>query len=92
MDRRDRKQSPLACSHGSLVVASDGLVGEVETPFFPPDADEPDFLLVHRRRRLRSRRPVVHVSLVRHVEPSVVFLCATSDDVDRLPEHLPLAL
>jgi hypothetical protein len=92
MDSFDGTRSLLARSHGSLVVASDGLVGEVETPLFPPDADEPDYLLVNRQRRLRSRRPVVPVALVRHVTPGVVFLRATSDEVDRLPEHLPIAI
>lgn len=90
--QRNPRPDNLARSHGYLVLASDGPVGVVETPLFPPDADEPDYLVVRRGRRLRSRRPVVHVSLVRRFEPGVVVLRATADEVDRLPENLPLAI
>lgn len=88
----DPTPTMLACSHGYLVVGRDGPLGVVETPLFPPEGDEPDYLVLRRRKRLRASHPVVHVSLVRSAEPGLVRLAATSDEVDRLPEGLPLAI
>jgi hypothetical protein len=88
----DPTPTTLACSHGYLVVGCDGPLGVVETPLFPPEGDEPDYLVLRRRKRLRASHPVVHVSLVHSAEPGLVRLAATSDEVDRLPEGLPLAI
>jgi hypothetical protein len=51
----DPTPTTLACSHGYLVVGRDGPLGVVETPLFPPEGDEPDYLVLRRRKRLRSR-------------------------------------
>jgi hypothetical protein len=89
----DRTASALACSHGYLVIGRDGPLGIVATPLFPPEGDEPDYLVVRRRRRRRrASHPLVHISLVRSAEPGVVRLAATSEEIDRLPERLPLAV
>lgn len=88
----DPTPTTLACSHGYLVVGCDGPLGVVETPLFPPGGDEPDYLVLRRRKRLRASHPVVHVSLVHSAEPGLVRLAATADEVDRLPEGLPLAI
>lgn len=87
--------SALACCHGYEVEAEDGPVGVVETPLFPPDCDEPDFLVVrvHVRGRLFPRFPIVPVSLVSEVEPGVrlVRVRGSARSVAQLPEKLPLA-
>jgi hypothetical protein len=89
----DRTASPLACSHGYLVIGRDGPLGIVETPLFPPEGDEPDYLIVRRRRhRRRASHPLVHVSLVRSAQPGVIRLTVSAEEVDRLPERLPLAI
>lgn len=88
----DPTPTTLACSHGYLVVGRDGPVGVVATPLFPPGGDGPDYLVLRRRKRMRASHPVVHVSLVRSAEPGLVRLAATSDEVDRLPEGLPLTI
>jgi hypothetical protein len=92
MAERDPTSGDLGRSHGFVVVGTDGPLGVVETPLFPPNADEPDYLVVRRQRRIRTRHPVVHVSLVREVGRGVVSLRASSEQVDRLPESLPLAI
>ena len=83
----------LSLSSGFAVEASDGVVGIVETPLFPPDETTPDFLVV-RVGRLHPRRPVVAAALVEHVDPTarVVRVRGRCDEIERLPEHLPLAI
>ena len=54
----------LGRCHGYLAVANDGPVGTVETPLFPPDVDEPDYIVVRIQQGLRSRLPVVTAALV----------------------------
>jgi hypothetical protein len=82
----------LASSHGFLAVASDGPIGTVETPLFPPDSDGPDYLIVCTGSLL-SRRPVVSTALVDDVDQArrLVFLRASREEIAGLPEHLPLA-
>jgi hypothetical protein len=80
----------LSCSHGYVVVADNGPLGVVETPLFPPGRDEPDYLVV--RQASGARHPVVPVSLVESAEPGLVRLAASVEEIDRLPEDLPLAL
>lgn len=84
----------LACCSGFSVEAADGLVGEVETPLFPPDAAVPDYLVVRATRRGRVRRPVVATALVEHVDVGrrVVVLRGSGREIAGLPEHLPLAI
>jgi hypothetical protein len=83
----------LAASHGFTVVASDGLAGEVETPLFPPDSDEPDYLVIGVGS-VRRRRPVVSTVLVERVDADrrLVFVRVQAKVLSRLPEHLPLAI
>jgi hypothetical protein len=83
----------LALSGGFAVVADDGVVGVVETPLFPPDGTEPDFLVL-RIGRLHPRRPILSATLVEHVDRDArrVRVRGSRDDIERLPEHLPLAI
>ena len=89
---RDR-QAVLALCSGFSVEASDGTVGVVETPLFPPDGATPDFLVVRVDGHARPRRPVLPAALVDSVdaEARVVHVQASRREVQRLPEHLPLA-
>jgi len=88
------EREALASCNGYLVEASDGAVGEVETPLFPADRSEPDFLVLRVRGRLRVRHPVVATALVGEVDPRrrLVRVEGTKGQIERLPEHLPLAL
>jgi hypothetical protein len=89
-----RGREALASCNGYLVEASDGEVGEVETPLFPPDRSEPDFLVLRVHGRLRVRRPVVATALVGEVDSRrrVVRVHGTKGQIEGLPEHLPLAI
>ena len=84
----------LAHCSGFGVEAADGVVGEVETPLFPPDAAEPDFLVVRTSGRARVRRPVVATALVERIDLSrrVIVLRGSEREIKALPEHLPLAI
>jgi len=83
----------LAWCHGFVAVASDGPVGEIERPLFPPDQDEPDYLIV-RVGNLLGRKPVVATGLVESVDlrRKLVFLRGSGAEIIALPEHLPLAI
>jgi hypothetical protein len=89
-----RTDALLAACGGFRVEASDGLVGIVETPLFPPDASTPDFLVVRAGRRLHPRRPVVPAALVEDVDAQarIVHVHGCSEDIVRLPEYLPIAI
>jgi hypothetical protein len=82
----------LASCGGYRVEAVDGVVGEVETPLFPPDAAVPDYLVVRATARGRVVRPVVPAAFVVSVDPDdrVVVLRGLGGEIVRLPEHLPL--
>jgi hypothetical protein len=92
MTSRDRHL--LGTCSGFSAFAADGCVGTVEQPLFPPGRDEPDFLVVSARRRLRRRHPVVAVDLVESVDYRMrrVYLRGSVDCLAALPEALPLAL
>jgi hypothetical protein len=83
----------LGLSGGFTVEADDGPAGIVETPLFPPDATEPDFLVL-RIGRLSPRRPIVSTALVEHIDPHArtVRVRGSRADIERLPERLPLAI
>lgn len=83
----------ISRSHGFLAVATDGPCGAVETPLFPPDGGEPDFLVVRLGDRVRPRFPIVSTALVAEVDADreVVRLALSRAEVTRLPEYLPLA-
>jgi hypothetical protein len=83
----------LAFTFGYAVEADDGPVGVVETPLFPPDRSEPDFLVL-RVGRLHPRRPVVSAARVDDVDPTrrIVHIRGRRDEIADLPEHLPLAI
>jgi hypothetical protein len=89
----DAKWEALASCSGFSVQASDGRVGEVETPLFPPDRSEPDYLVVRAAGPLRGRRRVVATLFVEEVDPARRLVClrGTRDEIANLPEHLPLA-
>jgi hypothetical protein len=94
MTSRAQDRRLLATCSGFTAHAVDGCVGTVERPLFPPDRDEPDFLVVCARRRLRRRHPVVAVDLVEAVDCRArrVYLRGNVDCLAALPEALPLAL
>lgn len=94
MAHANPRHRALGTCHGYLVAASDGLLGEVETPIFPPDAAEPDYLVVRVGGRERGRRPVIPTTLVAEVNPGrrLVWVRGTLQELARLPEHLPIAV
>jgi hypothetical protein len=83
----------LARCAGYRVVARDGPAGVVETPLFPPDRHEPDYIVLRIPRGARTYRPVVPASLFAGVDRGArsVSLRARGADLAALPEHLPLA-
>lgn len=83
--------TPLSRSHGYRVVASDGAIGEVETPLFPPYGEEPDFVVV-RVDGPTERFAVVPAPLVAEVEEigRTVRLTASKETIAALPEHVPI--
>ena len=84
----------LARCHGYLVAAHDDLVGEVETPLFPPDGAHPDFLILRVPGPPGPRRPVIAAALVEEVDAAarILYLRGTRDEIAALPEHLPLVV
>ncbi|MGH3050918.1 MAG: hypothetical protein ACRDLK_12245 [Gaiellaceae bacterium] len=93
MEAQVQTETLLALSSGFVVAASDGEVGVVETPLFPPDETAPDFLVL-RVGRLHPRRPVLAAALVESVDlrRRLVRVHASKRDILDLPEHLPLAI
>jgi hypothetical protein len=84
----------LAHCSGFTVEAADGVVGEVETPLFPPDGAVPDFLIVRTSGRARVRRPVLATALVERIDMSrrVIVVRGSEQQIKALPEQLPLAI
>ena len=83
----------LSHSHGFAAVGSDGDLGVVERPVFPPSSPRADYLIVRTQRPgCRVRRPVIAVGLVEAVdsEDRVVRFRATVQELEHLPESLPL--
>ena len=83
----------LARSHGFSVRAEDGVVGEVETPLFPPDGDEADYLVVRVTDDATVRLPIVPAGLVVAVDATrrVVCVAGRRADITGRPERLPFA-
>jgi hypothetical protein len=88
-----RERDALASCNDYLVEATDGQVGTVETPLFPPEGSEADYLVLRVAGSSRARRRVVTTALVRDVDPTrrLVRLRVTKAELERLPEDLPLA-
>jgi hypothetical protein len=86
MDRAS--QSPGAC-HGFTLVGTDGPIGFVETPLFPPDCTDPDFLLV--RLRSSGTRRLVPTGHIETIDPSaqIVHVDQTRADVLAFPDLGP---
>ena len=78
---------------GSPSLRATALVGVVETPLFPPDAAEPDFLVVRVLQGSQTRRPVVSTALVESVDTERRAVCVRGQThtLVRLPERLPIA-
>jgi hypothetical protein len=93
VDRPDSRV--ISRCHGYDVLGRDGPVGVVETPLFPPDCHDPDYLVVrvHTKGRLFPRFPLVPASLVAEVreEEGWIRVDATRVAVERLPDRVPLA-
>jgi hypothetical protein len=90
----DAIRRSLSRCHGFAAVGADGPLGRVDTPVFPPRSPVPDFLIVRTNRAgRRSRRPVIPVARVAAVDEAtrVVVLSGTVDELEHLPEYLPLA-
>lgn len=89
-----REREALASCNGYFVEAGDGQVGEVETPLFPPDRSEPDYLVLRVGGALGVRRPVLPTALVEEVDPRrrLIRVRGTKGQIENLPEHLPLAI
>lgn len=81
----------LARCNGFLALASDAPLGEVETPVFAADCDEPDYLLV-RLSEAGGGTAVVPTSLVAvmEVEPRRLRLRASLAEILQLPARLPV--
>lgn len=90
----DPEREALASCTGYLVEASDGRVGEVEMPLFPPDRSDPDYLVLRGDRPLSLRRPLVSTELVKEVDPfhRRIRVRGTRRQIQSLPERLPLAI
>jgi hypothetical protein len=88
----DRSKALASC-HGLPVVGTDGPIGEVETPLFPPGGDEPDFLVLRLRGggRLFPEFRILPAVLVERVEADAVVLRICADAVAYLPTRLPVA-
>jgi hypothetical protein len=69
------------------------MCGAVETPLFPADSAEPDYLIVRLASRVRRALPIVPVALVESVdvEREVVYVAATRHELAAFPQHLPVA-
>lgn len=87
------EREALATCNDYLVDALDGRVGEIETPLFPPDGSEPDYLVLRIIGPSGVRRPVVTTALVERVDSRrrLVRLHLTRRQIETLPEDLPLA-
>jgi hypothetical protein len=87
------EREALASCNDYLVDAIDGHVGEVETPLFPPEGAEPDYLVLRVVGPSGVRRPMVTTALVEEVDSRqrLVRLHLTKEQIKSLPEDLPLA-
>ena len=90
---QDPRIRQLGCCHGYAAVASDGPLGMVETPLFPPDTDVPDYLVVRIGAADAPRFPVIAAAAVTSVDTRTreVRIDGTVAELERMPEHLPLA-
>ena len=84
---------PLASCHGYLVIADDGVLGEVVTPLFGSDSSVPDYLAVRTHTTDSDRRAFVPSSLVRFVngDDRIVRVHGNIWDLAHLPDSLPMA-
>ena len=91
-DDNDRAGAASAGCHGFTVVSSDGPCGFVETPLFPPDCKDPDFLVVRMSGPRSPRFRILPTSLVDVIDVSseTVVVAASRRELRRLPERLPL--
>lgn len=92
MRRQEDSGRLLAGCHGYVVAASDGLLGEVETPVFPPDSPEPDYLVVRVGTAGHSRLPVIPVGLIQEINADrrLVRIRGGREELAQLPENLPV--
>lgn len=90
----DSDREALASCSGFVVEASDGRVGTVELPIFPPDRTEPDFLVLRADGLLSLRRPLVATELVERVDARRrrIRVRGLRAQIKRLPQRLPLAI
>ncbi len=93
MAHERRHGDPIGSCHGYVVVADDGWLGEVETPLYASESDEPDYLVLRVHADGTVRRALVPVSLVRSVDvgDALVHVRGSVVELARLPATLPLA-
>jgi hypothetical protein len=90
----DSEREALTSSSGFVVEASDGRVGEIELPIFPPDLSEPDYLLLRPEGLLSLRRPLVATELIDQVDVRGRRICVRGSraQIESLPYRVPLAI
>lgn len=90
----DSEREALASCSGYIVEATDGRVGEVELPLFPPDRSDPDYLILRTDGLLSLRRPIVATALVEDVDirERRIRVRGTRGQIESLPQRLPLAI
>jgi len=78
--------------HGFAICAGDDHIGFVETPLFPDDLRQPDFLVVRTSAAIPGTFRVVSTALIHAVdaERRVIRLVLTPAEAASLPEYLPL--
>ena len=88
------EREALASCNGYVVEASDGRVGAVETPLFPPDRSQPDYLVLRTDGAVGVRHPVLATALVEEVDSRrrLIRVRGSKEQIQNLPEHLPLAI
>jgi hypothetical protein len=88
------REKPLAGCAGYAAIGNDGFIGFVETPLFPDDLAEPDFLVLRVGNWPAMRRPVVSTTRVNDVdvEGRIVWLDGRRHELANLPQRLPIAL
>lgn len=87
------REALVSCSD-FVVEASDGRVGKVEQPIFPPDRSEPDYLVLRAGGLLSLRRPLVATELIEDVDirGRRIRVRGTRAEIESLPQRLPLAI